>query len=60
MVMKYLDHLAVPYRVEEAEGDTYTSLANTYGLTVPLVYNDENKKGMVGYSIPGIRRLLDL
>lgn len=58
MVMKYLDHIGVPYRVEMAEGDTYTALSALYGVTVPLTYNEDTKKGMVGYSIPKLREIV--
>lgn len=58
MVAKYLTHIGVPYRTEMAEGDTYTKLANKYGLTVPLVYNDKTDQGMVGYNIGKLRELV--
>lgn len=58
MVMKYLDHIGVPYRVEEAEGDTYATLSQEYGYSVPLTYNEDTKKGMVGYSIPKLREIV--
>lgn len=57
-VMKYLDHIHVPYRVEMAEGDTYTSLAGKYGYSVPLVYNDKTDQGMVGYHIAKLKELV--
>lgn len=60
MVMKYLDHIGVPYRVEKAEGDTYTILAAKYGVTVPLVYNDKTDQGMVGYNIGKLKELVGL
>ncbi len=56
--MKYLDHIGVLYRVEEAEGDTYATLSQQYGVTVPLTYNEATKKGMVGYSIPKLREIV--
>lgn len=58
MVMKYLDHIGVPYRVEEAEGSTYTILSKQFGYSVPLTYNEDTKKGMVGYSIPQLREIV--
>ena len=58
MVMKYLDHIGVPYRVEKAEGDTYTILSGKYGFTVPLTYNDKTDQGMVGYNIAKLRELV--
>lgn len=57
-VMRFLDHKGVPYRVEMAEGDTYTILANKYGVTVPLVYNDKTDQGMVGYNIAKLLELV--
>ena len=57
MVMKYLDHIGVDYRVRDAEGVTYTILAEKYGFSVPLVYNDKTDQGMVGYDIAKLKNL---
>lgn len=57
-VMRYLDHIDVPYSVEMAEGDNYTILSQKYGYTVPLVYNDKTDQGMVGYNIAKLRELV--
>ena len=60
MVAKYLDHVGVPYRFEEAKGDNYVALAKQYGMTVPLVFNDETNAGIVGYNIRKLRELVGL
>ena len=60
MVMKYLDHIGVPYRVEMAEGDDYTILSGKYGYSVPLIYNDKTDQGMVGYNIGKLKELVGL
>lgn len=60
MVAKYLDVQNVPYRLEAAEGDTYGALAKQYGVSVPLVFNEETKKGMIGFNIAKLKELVGL
>lgn len=60
MVAKYLDHVGVAYRFEEAEGEPYSALAEQYGWTVPLTFNDKTKEGMVGYHITNLRKLIGI
>jgi glutaredoxin len=48
MVIKYLAKLNVPFEVHQAQGDNYGILADQFGVTVPLIYNDKTETGMVG------------
>lgn len=56
-VMKYYDYLGVEYEVFEAEGPEYEKLSQQFGFSVPLVFNPENERGMVGYDIPKLREV---
>lgn len=56
-VMKYYDHIKVPYVVAEAEGKEYEYLSTLYGVSVPLVYNSENNIGFCGYNIMKLREV---
>lgn len=59
-VCQFLDRKGVAYDLEEAEGVQYYQLADKFGMTVPLIYNDETEAGMVGYDIPRIMRVVGL
>lgn len=59
MVIRYLSHIGVPYRVKEAEGDMYINLSQKFGYSVPLVYNDKTDQGMVGYDIARLKKLAE-
>jgi hypothetical protein len=55
--MKYYDHIGVEYQVLEAEGAEYEQLSKEFGFSVPLIYNEHNGLGMVGYDIGRLRSI---
>lgn len=57
-VKKYLSYKQIPYEERRAEGKKYHELADTYGVTVPLVYNDTNNRGMVGFNIMQLKYVI--
>ena len=57
MVVKYLTHINVEFHVREAEGEFYNNLAQKFGVSVPLVYNQETGDGMTGYNIARLKEI---
>lgn len=60
-VKRYFDMKGVGYEERDAFTDpAYPDLMKRFGMTVPLVYNDELDRGMIGYNITQLRTIAGL
>lgn len=58
-VKAYLSHKQVAYEERDAFTDPiYPILMQRFGMTVPLIYNDETDRGTIGYNIANLNSVI--
>ena len=55
---KYLTHKKVTFDYRDATGQEYDSIAAMHGYTVPLTVDMTTGKGVVGYNLGEINKLI--
>lgn len=59
-VKKYLTNKNKQFTEHLADGEEYEKLAQKYGVSVPLIYNEETQDGTTGFNISILNRVAQI